>query len=200
MNCDTTHPTDHPREPRPVWEPPGGILVWLLVGVEVLTFGIGLLVFLKQAQGDAALFAKGRETLNQPIGLLNTLILLTGGWLMTGVIESLRSGQTRTAAKRLLAVIGSGGAFLTLKVVEYAAKLEHGQGLNADAFFTLYWLLTGFHFMHVAVAVVLLLFMWLGLRAGRYTSKNHEDIKSSGVFWHMCDLIWLLLYPLVYLL
>lgn len=200
MNHNATPRADHPGESHSLWEPPGGILVWLLVVVEVLTFGIGLLVLLKQAQGDAALFAKGRETLNQPVGLLNTLILLTGGWLMTGVIESLRSGQTRTAAKRLLAVIGSGGAFLTLKVVEYAAKLEHGQGLNADAFFTLYWLLTGFHFMHVAVAVVLLLFMWLGLRAGRYTSKNHEDIKSSGVFWHMCDLIWLLLYPVVYLL
>jgi len=189
-----------PSGPASGWEPPGGILVWLIVLVELVTFGIGMLVFLRQAQAAPAVFEQGRAGLSQTAGLFYTVILLTGGWLMTGVLAALRRGQVPDARRWLLATLATGGAFLALKGTEYAAKLAQGQGLNADAFFTLHWLLTGFHFMHVAVAVVILIFMWFGLRSGRYTSKSHEDIESSGVFWHMCDLIWLLLYPVVYLL
>lgn len=200
MNGDSTA-ANNLRTPAASWaEPPGGILVWIIVLVELLTFGMGLVVFLVQAREHAEVFQIGRATLSQPIGMGNTLVLLTGGWFMTRVIHCLREGEPLIARRWLLATLGSGVLFLLLKGSEYAVKLEHGQGLNADTFCTLYWLLTGFHFIHVAVAVIILLFMWRGIGTGDYTPTNHEDVESSGIFWHMCDLIWLLVYPVIYLL
>lgn len=200
MNPELNRSTLLHRSPKIWTEPPGGILVWIIVFVEVLTFGMGLVVFQVQARENVELFRTGRALLNQPIGVANTLVLLTGGWFMTRVIGSLRIGTVTRAARWLLATIGSGLVFTALKGVEYAAKLKHGHDLNADTFFTLYWLLTGFHVVHVAVAVIILLLMWRGIRAGRYTPVEHADVESAAVFWHMCDLIWLVLYPVVYLL
>ena len=181
-------------------EPPGGILVWIIVILELITFAAGLGVFVVQSRVEAAAFQAGRALLNQPIALANTLILLTGGWCMANGIGFLRRGQRIPAGRWIAGALASGVAFLILKGFEYAEKIQHGFGFGEDTFFTLYWLLTGFHFLHVVVAFVLLLVMRAGVYCGRYHCHNFHDVESSGIFWHLCDLIWLLLYPVIYLL
>jgi len=187
------------ERPR-IEEPPGGLLVWLIVGLEVITFGVGLAVFAAESTAQAAVFRRGREELNQGIALANTLILLTGGWCMANSIARLRGGEVRAAGRWIVGAMVSAAFFLGLKSCEYADKIGHGHGLHADSFYTLYWLLTGFHFLHVAAALVILGLMARGIRRGDYTAAHHEDVAGSGVFWHLCDLIWLLLYPIIYLL
>ena len=196
---ETTN-TAEETQPSGLFEPPGGILVWIIVFVEVITFGAGFVVFAVEGRAHAAEFALGRSLLNQPIALANTLILLTGGWCMANGILALRSGRERISGCWIAAAIGTGFAFLALKGIEYAEKLHHGIGLGEDTFFTLYWLLTGFHFLHVFAAVVILTVMWFGIRRGKYHRGSFYDVESSGIFWHMCDLLWLLLYPIIYLL
>lgn len=195
--CDA--PAPHGPHRKDLWEPPGGVLVWIIVCLELLTFAAGLIVFLVQSRAGHAAFQAGRAVLSQPIALVNTMILLTGGWFMANAIGLLRAGRDG-AARWTGAAISAGFAFLLLKSVEYAIKIHHGIGFGDDTFFTLYWLLTGFHFLHVLVAVVLLLVMRSGLRRGKYHPGNFADVESAGIFWHMCDLIWLLLYPVIYLL
>jgi nitric oxide reductase NorE protein len=185
---------------RRVTEPPGGLLVWLIVLLEAFTFCVGLVIFIAQSKTNAAVFQHGRESLNQTIALANTLILLTGGWCMANSLTRLRAGATQLARRWIGGAIFSALAFLLFKSVEYADKLAHGHGLHAGEFFTLYWSLTGFHFLHVATALVILVLMWRGLRRGRYTATQHEDVEGAGIFWHLCDFIWLLLYPIIYLL
>lgn len=190
----------HPR-PRPLLlEPPGGFLVWLIVVVEVITFGAGLAVFAAQEAGNVAVFREGRAHLSQGIALANTIALLTGGWCMATGIHALRHGQHGRARSWILAAIATGALFLGLKAWEYAGKLQQGLDLHASPFHTLYWLLTGFHFLHVAAAMVILAVLTRGIRRGTYTADSHADVEAGGVFWHMCDLIWLLLYPVIYLL
>lgn len=191
--------TDH-LDAADRFEPPGGILVWIIVFVELVTFGAGLVIFVVQGPGETEAFRAGRALLNQPLALANALILLTGGWCMANGIATLRSGSRIHAARWVAAAIGTGAGFLLLKSVEYAAKIQHGIGFGDDTFFTLYFLLTGFHFLHVLVATVLLLVMWRGIRGGKYSREQHHNVESSGIFWHMCDLIWLLLFPVIYLL
>lgn len=200
MNTHAIPANDRPATQRVGMEPPGGVLVWLILFVELLTFGMGLVVFLVQSHDAPDVFRSGRTQLNQSIGMANTLVLLSGGWFMASSLVSLRAARQPQAERWLEATIGSGVLFLILKGFEYADKLQHGLDLHADTFFTLYWLLTGFHFVHVVVAIMILMFMWRGLRRGSYTFERHEDIQGAGVFWHMCDLIWLLVYPVVYLL
>lgn len=182
------------------FEPPGGLLVWIVIVVETITFGAGLVTFAVSRRDEPAVFAAGRAALHQPLALANTLVLLTGGWLMANAVARLREGRAKSAEAWILGASASGVTFLALKGVEWAEKLRHGLGLHHDSFFTYYWLLTGFHFLHVAVAVVILLGLYRGLRKGRYTAENHLDVESGGAFWHMCDLIWLLVYPTIYLL
>ncbi len=182
------------------WEPPGGVLVWLLVFLEVITFGAGIITFLAQGRDHAAEFAAGRELLNQPLAFANTLLLLTGGWCMANGLGSLRCGKPDKSLRWVSAAIMTGLVFTGLKGIEYADKVQHGIGFGRDVFFTFYYALTGFHLVHVLAAVVLLAFMARGIRRGHYHREEHLDVESSGIFWHMCDLIWLLVYPVIYLL
>ncbi len=90
--------------------------------------------------------------------------------------------------------------FLCIKGYEYFEKTAHGLTIDYDSFFTFYWLLTGFHFIHVLVALIILLFLARGIRKGRYSKDDYLDVESGAAFWHMCDLIWLLLFPVLYLM
>jgi len=83
--------------------------------------------------------------------------------------------------------------------VEYQQKIEHGLVLGYDTFFNFYWLLTGFHVIHVLVGMVILISIYFGLKNEKKTMKL-EDIEAGAAFWHMCDLIWLLLFPVLYLI
>ena len=182
------------------FEPPGGILVWIIVFVEMVTFGAGLAVFLYQRGASPEEFAKGRELLNQPLAFANTLVLLTGGWFMACGLVELRRGRSPLALRWIIGAMGTGILFLLLKSGEYSEKIQHGIGFGEDTFFTLYFALTGFHFIHVLVAVLILGYLALKLKRGYYHRDHFEDVEAGGIFWHLCDLIWLLIFPLVYLL
>ena len=197
---DENHGKDPPADaPSALWNPPGGILAWMIVTMELVTFGAGFIVFATLEHRDQAAFAAGRALLHQPIALANTLILLTGGWCMAMGLDRLRGGGPAAATRWISGAVACGLAFLVLKGFEYADKLAHGHVFGRDTFFTLYWLLTGFHVLHVLVAVVLLAVMARAIRRGRYGPHDCEDVEASGVFWHLCDMLWLLLYPVVYL-
>ena len=92
-----------------------------------------------------------------------------------------------------------GFGFLVLKSFEYYEKLEAGLHMDYNSFFRFYWLLTGFHFIHVLVGLVILLVITFSIKK-KQTEASFEDIEASASFWHMCDLIWLLLFPVLYLL
>lgn len=194
----STGPTEDEDWDR--FEPPGGVLVWIIVFLEIITFGAGLGVFLCQRGTEPALFAHGRELLNQPLAFANTLILLTGGWFMACGLEELRRGHQPLATRWMVGAIITGLAFLLFKSVEYFEKIQHGATFGDDAFFTLYFALTGFHFIHVLVAVLILAYLAIQLKRGRFGQDRFQDVEAGGIFWHLCDLIWLLIFPILYLL
>ena len=107
--------------------------------------------------------------------------------------------QIDDTAKYMLWAIFSGIAFLILKLSEYYPKINAGLDMNYSSFFMNYWLLTGFHWIHVLAGVVILYI----IRRSILKKKNEaslEDLEAGTAFWHMCDLIWLLLFPILYLL
>ena len=99
----------------------------------------------------------------------------------------------------MLLTILFGIFFLLVKYFEYNSKIESGLTLNSNSFFTYYWLLTLFHVVHVVVGLVILGFFYFGIRK-QEQSVQIEDVEAGAAFWHMCDLIWLLLFPVIYLL
>ena len=183
-----------------IYYPPGGVLIWMIVFLELLTFGIALLVFLFQRQADVELYNNSQLMLNKTLGTANTLVLITSGFFMANGLITLKSGKDKQSLNWLYATVFMGLVFLTLKGFEYTDKLDHGIGLGYNNFFMFYWILTGFHFIHVLVGVIILSYMIVKIRQKVYSKNDFEDVETSGVFWHMCDLIWVFLFPILYLL
>ncbi len=181
-----------------VFYPPGGILLWILILLELITFGAALIALAVSSREDPALFHKSRLMLNVVFGTVNTLFLLTSGYFMAVAIRSLKQNNIKHSLFSIKLAMSGGLLFLILKSIEYSEKLSHGITLGYNTFFNFYWLLTGFHVIHVLVGLVLLLFIYFGLKK----RKNEYDIldaEAGAAFWHLCDLIWLLLFPMLYL-
>jgi len=182
-----------------VYYPPGGILLWIIIFLELITFGVALIALVFYAKEDPVLFHESRSHLNVTFGTINTVLLLTSGFLMAVTVHELKQNQKEKAKKHLLLTMLFGVLFLVLKSIEYNAKLDTGLVMGSNTFFTFYWMLTLFHVIHVIVGLVILTSVYFGLKKKDSTTKI-EDIEASAAFWHMCDLIWLLLFPVIYLI
>ncbi len=183
-----------------IFYPPAGILLWIIIFLEILTFTIGLAVFLYSKNGDYEAFTQSQAMLNKTFGMVNTLVLITGGFMMATSLHQLKSGNNQKSLVWIRGAAMMGLLFLFIKGYEYYDKIGHGLTIDYDSFYTFYWLLTGFHFIHVMVGAVILLFIARGIRKGTYSKEDYIDVESGGAFWHMCDLIWLFLFPVLYLM
>jgi len=104
------------------------------------------------------------------------------------------------AAGLLLAALLTSCVYVVLKLNEYGHLAGAGLGMEHNTFFTLYWLLTGFHFLHVLLGMVILGWMAERCRRRAYTAHEHAGLESGVLYWHMVDMVWVLLFPLVYVL
>ena len=173
-------------------ELPGDLMIWVLIVSELLVFGAGLAAFLSVRITDPQGFAAAQDALYRTGAALNTVVLVTSGALAAWALR-LREGARRGAAR--LALAGAallGVVFLIVKGAEYAGKAAEGIAWDTHPFFTFYYLLTGFHAAHVAAGVVVLLVV-----AWQDAPRN---IEAGAAFWHMVDLVWVLLFPVIYLL
>ena len=171
---------------------PGELLMWILIVSEVLVFGAGLTVFLSVRITDPDGFAEAQDMLDRTAAGINTIVLITSGFL-AALANALRRGGARTKARFcLVAAALLGVVFLWIKGAEFASKAASGIVWDTHVFFNFYFMLTGFHVAHVAAGVVLLLLVaW----------RDHVDnIEDATAFWHIVDLIWVLLFPVIYLL
>ncbi len=180
--------------------PPGGILVWLLIILEVLTFLIASIVFLHYKENNIEVFRASQHHLNPIVGTINTVVLITSGYLMASSIIYLRKSNNKKSAELMKYGILLGFLFLAIKGFEYYAKIEIGIGFTYNIYFTFYWMMTGFHFIHVLFGIGLLSYIYKGIKKEKYNSNNIFDVASSITYWHMCDLIWILIFPIFYLL
>lgn len=182
--------------PNPGWGPlsalPGNPLMWVLILSEMLVFAafFGLFAWLRAAEREV--FDASQQFLDPVAGGLNTLVLLTSGLFAALAVQAIDRGETRRCRQWLGGAFALGVVFCVVKVVEYADKLGQGLMPETNTFFTFYYLLTGFHFAHVLFG--------LGLIALVAWKISHDNVETAAAFWHMVDLIWILLYPILYLL
>lgn len=179
--------------------PPGGILLWIVIYLELITFGLafGALAYYGSLEREA--FHQDSLLLNKSIATLNTVLLLTSGFLVAKGVQFFSAKHHDKTARYFLWAVLFGVGFLVLKCVEYYLKIDAGIGMDYSSFFMYYWLLTGFHWIHVFVGVIILFVLRLIILKKKENAKL-EDIEAGAAFWHLCDLIWLLLFPILYLL
>lgn len=165
---------------------PGDLMIWILIVSELLVFGGGLLAFLGARIFDPAGFAADQDSLNRVAGAVNTVVLVSSGYCAARAVRSATRMRSWLAGAMAL-----GALFLIVKFWEYADKARHGIGIETSDFFTFYYLLTGFHAMHVVAGLVIfaLLMRW----------PSPRNLEGGAAFWHMVDLVWVLLFPIIYL-
>lgn len=178
----------------------GDLAIWFFIMAELLAFAVFFAAYAFTRAAHVEEFNLAQQALNRNAGAINTLLLLTGSAFVVRAVQGALAGESRRAAPWMLAAIASGVAFLIVKMVEYSAAFDHGVSLSSSTFDMFYLSLTFFHFMHVILGLVILGALWLGLRAGRYGPHNMNGLESGAAYWHMVDLLWLILFPLVYVI
>lgn len=176
-------------------EPPGGILIWLVIFIELITFGIALVFFVLTGKAELQVYHESALQLNKSFAFFNTILLLTSGYTMAEAIRFLKNSEMNKFKMYSLATMLIGLLFVVIKSIEYYTKFQQNIGLNSNSFFSFYFMLTGFHLIHVLFGLVLLSYFYLSKK-----EIKMEDIEATAAFWHMCDLIWLLIFPVIYLI
>ena len=182
-----------------IYYPPGGILLWIIIFLELFTFGVALVAMVMYSKDEPEVFHSSRLLLNTTFGIINTIFLITSGFFMTQVVISFKALDNKKSTFYLKLTMLGGVLFLILKSIEYYGKMEAGLTVNHNTFFTFYWMLTLFHVIHVVVGLVILGTVYVGLNK-KDKVLELDDVEASATFWHMCDLIWLLLFPVIYLI
>lgn len=174
------------------FELPGELMMWVLIVSELLVFGAALIACLAVRAIDPLAYAADQARLDQTAAAANTLALVTSGFFAAVAVRARRSGRRTVARYWLLGAGSLGIVFLAVKGHEYASKAALGIDIDTSPFFTFYYLITGFHALHVVAGLVLLaLVAW---------ADRVRNMEAGVAFWHMIDLVWVLLLPVIYIL
>jgi nitric oxide reductase NorE protein len=174
------------------------ILTFILA--DLMAFGVFFAFFMIGRRARVALFDRSAALLNADVGMLNTLILVTSSWLVVLAVHGARRGERGTVRCFLALAFTVGAGFAVTKVIEYGDKVSHGITLLTNDFFMFYFVLTGIHFLHFLIGMVVLAMLWF--KAGREAVDGplFGWLESGGLYWHMVDLLWIVLFPMLYLL
>lgn len=183
---------------KDLYYPPGGILMWIIIFLELITFGMALVAFVYYGNEEAELFHQSRLQLNATLGTVNTVFLLTSGFFMAAAVNEFKASNIQKSSLYFKLAMLGGFLFIGLKSIEYYQKIESGITVDTNSFFAFYWLLTGFHLIHVVIGLIILAWTNYGMKK-KNSDTSIEDVEACASFWHMCDLIWLLLFPILYL-
>ena len=180
---------------------PGDSGVWFFILADMTGFAVFFLVFMLGRAADPTTYEASRTALDLRFGLANTLILLTSGAF---IAQATREAQRHNWAKArlyLILTLASGLPFAVSKILEWKGKVDHGIGLTTNEFFTYYFVFTGIHFLHFVVGVaVLIVLMATTARSDKSLAVRLRWIEAGGAYWHMVDLLWIVLFAMLYLM
>lgn len=189
------------REPEPSgdYHVPGETGIWVFIFVDMTVFAVMFATYLFYRGKAVGVFDASQQKLNPNFGLANTLLLLTSSLLVVLAVGCVRSGGHRPARQMLLAAIGCGVAFSVLKIIEYSAKIDSGITPQTNGFFMFYFVMTGLHWFHVGIGLAVLTYMYCAARRSSASIRQFAWFEGGGCYWHMVDLLWIVIFPLLYL-
>ena len=187
--------------------------MWIFLVTEVLFFGGLFLAYTIYRCQKAHGFAHASLHMDIALGTINTAVLICSSLTMAMAVHSAAMRKKRLLIGFLVATMLLGGAFLGIKAVEYTDHIHHhllpGPGFHypvpadaraAEMFFSLYFAMTGLHAVHMIVGIGLLTTLLVLARRGHFTAEYHSPVEICGLYWHFVDIIWIFLFPLLYLI
>lgn len=179
---------------------PGDLAIWFFIMAELAVFGIFFIVYVFVRSNNIELFNEYQLELHRVAGVINTIALITSSYFVAMGVSATQKNNIQQTGLMLLLALGMGGVFLVVKIWEYSQIFGAGIHLSTNTFYTFYISLTFFHFMHVIMGMVILAAIYYFLKQGKYTATDHHGIETGASYWHMVDLVWIVLFPLVYII
>ena len=188
--------------------------MWLFLATEILMFSGLFLAYFVLRMFYPEMVLEAHEYLSKTAGGINTAVLLTSSYTMALAVRSIQLGDVKKLRMFLVLTILCGCMFMVVKYFEYSAKFEHGMlpgkfysahlhGYEIDGlphiFFGVYFTMTGLHGVHVLLGLFVMLWMFVRAGRGEFGKNNYVAIENTGLYWHLVDLIWIFLFPLLYL-
>lgn len=177
---------------------PGQPAMWFFVIGDLWIFTCYFACYAFDRGQHSAGFLQGQLTLSQGIGVFNTILLLTSSLLVAFCVQAAREGATALARRLLLLGGGCGIVFLLVKASEWYLKISTGLPEGSDSFFVYYFMLTGLHFLHVCLGLVILALVFRELKKAE--PPHVAFVESGAIYWHLVDLLWIIIFALLYLL
>ena len=190
--------------------------MWIFLITEIMFFGGMFAVYTVYRSWYPDVFAIASSSLNEIIGALNTGVLLLSSFTMVMAVRAGQLGQQKMIVIFLILTLLFGGIFLGVKAYEWNQKFEehhipgqaafHLAGVlpqeqgHAQLFFSIYFAMTGLHALHMVIGVGILLTLIVLARKGRFSASYYTPVDVAGLYWHFVDIIWIFLFPLLYLI
>ncbi|CCH49132.1 cytochrome c oxidase subunit 3 family protein [Pseudodesulfovibrio piezophilus] len=184
--------------------------MWLFLFTEVILFGGLFVLYAVTLQRYPAEFHEASKLLSLTMGTVNTIVLITSSLFAVLAVTALQKADIRKAKLFLLLTILLAAVFLVDKYFEWGAKIHHGIYPGGEemasfkpgmqAFFNLYYLMTGLHGLHIVIGMSVLGWVYWLIEKGKCTPEHFVALENGGLYWHLVDLIWIYLFPLYYLI
>jgi cytochrome c oxidase subunit 3 len=186
--------------------------MWVFLITEVMFFGGLFLVYAVGRVWYSPVFATASRELDVALGATNTAILILSSFTMALAVHAAQTGRRRPLIASLAGTFLLGSAFLFIKGFEYYDKYLHhlvpgpsfafpqADAGVAELFFSLYFVMTGTHALHMLIGEAILVVLMVQAARGRFTEQYHNPVEMTGLYWHFVDIVWILLFPLLYLI
>jgi len=174
--------------------------VWTFLATEVLLFGALFTAYAVFRMKYPEMFRVEHAKLDRVLGAVNTVVLITSSLMVVLGVDAIKRGKARLLEACFGATIVLAAVFLCIKYVEYTSKFHHGIYPRTNLFFSIYFMMTGLHGIHVLLGMGLLSYVIVLSRRGRFSERYHTPVEMSGLYWHFVDLVWIYLFPLLYLI
>jgi nitric oxide reductase NorE protein len=173
--------------------------VWVFIFGDLCIFAFVFLLFVSARAQDPELFRQSQQALSPDLGMVNTFLLLTSSLFVVIGVRAVRSGLSEIAPKLFVGALVCGSCFVLVKILEYREKIHSGLKPTTNDFYLWYYLMTGLHLFHLIVGMGAITLVWSLSRRPAPTGRNVVLVEAGACFWHLIDLLWIIIFPLLYL-
>lgn len=200
-------PYDDPEQQREA----ATLGMWIFLATELMLFGAMILGYSAYRVSYAPAFVAASHHTDLLLGTLDTAVLLTSSLTMALAVRAAQTGQQKRLVAMLVSTLALGVMFMIMKVAEWFEHIHHhllpGAGFafpgpyetSAQLFFYFYFLLTGVHALHLTIGCVMVAVLAVLAARGKFTPAYSNPVEIGGLYWHLIDIVWIFLYPLLYL-
>jgi len=179
--------------------PTGKLGMWAFLSSEVMLFGAFISSYIVLRMGSPNFAIPPEEIMGRGLATLNTFVLISSSLTMVLALASIQRDKVKAFAGYIIATMALGSTFLGIKVFEYSHKIHEGLTISSGLFGSFYFTLTGLHALHMIGGLILMLYILINGLKGKYSSEEHGRVEYAGLYWHFVDLVWVVLFPVFYL-